>query len=226
MRPNVLTAAAIIASTSAGFDTSPSTGRPAPPALSISLTTESACSRLERTLTTTAAPPAASSSAIARPILRPAAVTTATRPSSSFALSAIHLPLQPRQIDPAIVKPGGELQRRRGLRIIPAAMPAAQREFVLDVRARQRLVGAAAHMRLALLDDAAVVELGADVAGELVRIRIGGIDHVAHLAGERDDLGILHGRVGEVAEPDIPAHQRRGDAIGLRELAGVAVGRT
>ena len=37
-----------------------------------------------RALTTTAAPPAASSSAIARPILRPAPVTMATRPASSW----------------------------------------------------------------------------------------------------------------------------------------------
>src|SRR5262245_60299118 len=199
MRPNVLTAAAIIASTSAGFDTSPSTGRPAPPALSISLTTESACSRLERTLTTTAAPPAASSSAIARPILRPAAVTTATRPSSSFALSAIHLPSQRREIDAAIVQFRGELERRRSLCAIPAAMPAAQRKLFFNIRPRQRLVRAAAHVRLALLDDAPVREHGADVAGIFVRVGIVRVNHVFDLAGERHDSRILHGFIGEVA---------------------------
>src|SRR5215475_12370437 len=197
MRPNVLTAAAIIASTSAGFDTSPSTGKPAPPAFSISFTTESACSRLERTLTTTAAPPAASSSAIARPMLRPAAVTTATRPSSSFALSAIHLPSQRREIDAAIVQFRGELECRRGLCVVPAAVATAQREFLFDVLPRQRLMRATAHVRLALLDDAAVVEHGADVAGIFVRIRIVRVDHVLDLAGKRYDRGIFHRGVGE-----------------------------
>lgn len=49
----------------------------------ISAATASISSRLWRALTTTAAPAAASVNAIARPILRPAPVTTATRPVRS-----------------------------------------------------------------------------------------------------------------------------------------------
>src|SRR5919197_935498 len=139
MRPNVFTAAATIASTSAGLATSPITAKPAPPA--------------------------ANSSAMARPMLRPAPVTTATRPSSSFCVSVIPSSSECGEIDPAGIERGGELERRSGFRIIPAAVPAAQGEFVLDVATRQRLVGAAAHVRLALLDDAAVIEHGPDVAG-------------------------------------------------------------
>src|SRR5262249_57048908 len=42
--------------------------------------------KFERALTTIAAPPSASASAMARPILRPAPVTMATRPESSWVI--------------------------------------------------------------------------------------------------------------------------------------------
>ena len=71
--------------------------------------------------------------------------------------------------------------------------------------ARERLVRAAAHVRLALLDHAAVAQRGADVAGEGLRIGILRVDPVAHLGGEREHGRIAHGGVGESAEADIAA---------------------
>jgi hypothetical protein len=59
------------------------TAKALPPARSISAATAFASCTFERALTTTAAPPSASASAMARPILRPAPVTIATRPDSS-----------------------------------------------------------------------------------------------------------------------------------------------
>ena len=84
MRPNFSSAAWAMRSTAAASVTSAIAARARPPAASISFTTASASALLERTLTTTAAPPLASSSAMARPMLRPAPVMTATRPASSW----------------------------------------------------------------------------------------------------------------------------------------------
>ena len=67
--------------------------------------------------------------------------------------------------------------------------------------------------------------VSADVAGEVVRIGIVGIDAVADLLGERDHRGLLHRVVGEIAQAHIAADEAGGDAIGLRELPGVAVAR-
>src|SRR5262245_22941222 len=71
---------------------------------------------------------------------------------------------------------------QHGLRalFVPTAMAHVARKFFLDVGPRERLVPAAAEMRLTLLDDTAVVEHRADVSGEIVRIRIVRIDRVAH----------------------------------------------
>ena len=102
-------------------------------------------------------------------------------------------------------------------------MAAIERELVLDIGARQRLIRAAAEMRLAFFDHAAVVERRADMAGEFVRIGIVRIDVVADLGRQREHARILHGLVGEIAEPDIAAHKRRRDAIGLRELPRIAI---
>ena len=62
-------------------------------------------------------------------------------------------------------------------------MTAAQRELLLDVFARQRLLGAAAEMRLALLYDAAVSKRCADVAGELVSCLLEGVIDLLLSAG-------------------------------------------
>src|SRR3954454_10301650 len=177
MRPNRSSVAFAMALMAAASTTSASATIALPPLPSISLTTASASARFCRTLTTTAAPPAASSSAMARPMLRPAPVITATRPCSSW--SGISLSPQRGQIDPSAEYVGGKLERGLRTRGIIAAVTRIEQEFVLDILAAERLVRAAAHVWLALLDDAAVVERHADVAGEVVRIGIIGIDAVA-----------------------------------------------
>ena len=65
----------------------------------------------------------------------------------------------------------------------------------------------------------------ADMAGERVRIWIVRIDDVPHLAGEREHGRVFHRGIRERIQPDIAVYESRGDAIGLRELAGIAVGR-
>src|SRR6516165_2344861 len=134
-------------------------------------------------------------------------------------------PAQHRKVDFPIKQRAH--QRERGLRPrrIPAAVAGVERELLLDVAARQRLVGAAAHMRLALLDHAAVGEQRADVAGEIVGIRIVRVDLVAHFRGERGNARLLHRVVGEGVEPDIAAHEAGRDAIGGGKFSGIAVGR-
>src|SRR3954467_8246961 len=150
MRPNWRAVTATIGATAGGPATSATIARALPPWLSICRTTESASLLLERTLTTTAAPPAAGETAMASPILRPAPVTIATRPDSSFpSLTAQFL-----QIDSAVVQRLRALQRGAGFPVTPPAVAAIERELVLDIGARQRLPGAAAEMRLALLHNA------------------------------------------------------------------------
>src|SRR5262249_34943647 len=162
--------------------------------------------KFERALTTIAAPPSASASAMARPILRPAPVTMATRPESSWVIGvdpkesvvagtmlrlcrgrATASPppqaggtgrgqatrgrraapppppspasgggsppslwpssAQQRKVDPPIKQRAH--QRERGLRPrrIPPAVARVERELLLDVAARERLVRAPPPMR-------------------------------------------------------------------------------
>src|SRR5262249_46675016 len=155
-------------SMAAASATSPSTASAAPPCASISLATASASAALLRVLTTTAAPPAASSSAMARPILRPAPVTIATRPSSSLLPFMRALPAEDVKIDGAVEHRARQLERGIDAAGIPAAVLGVEDEFLLDVAPRQRLVSAAAQMRLAFLDRAAVAQGRADVTGEIV----------------------------------------------------------
>src|SRR5262245_46752367 len=285
MRPKREAAAATMVPTASASATSAVTANALPPSRSISRATASASCKFERALTTIAAPPSASASAMARPILRPAPVTMATRPESSWVIGVDpkesvvagtvlrlcrgrataspppqagegqgggmqqdgewRLPPSPpspasgggsppslwpssaqqRKVDFPIKQRAH--QRERGLRPrrIPPAVARVERELLLDVAARQRLVRAAAHMRLALLDHAAVGEYRADVAGEIVGIRIGGVDLVAHFRGERGHARLLHGVVGEGVEPDIAAHEAGRDAVRGGKFSGIAVGR-
>ena len=126
---------------------------------------------------------------MARPMLRPAPVTSATRPASSLSV----LMLSPSQRRSA--RSTGPSNRRacrararrstRVARVQPPWRSIGRRTLSSMLGARQRLVRAAAQVRLALLDDAAVAQRRADVAGEGVGIGIVRIDHVAHLGGER-----------------------------------------
>src|SRR5262249_57239876 len=78
---------------------------------------------------------------------------------------------QQRKVDPPIKHRAH--QRERGLRPrrIPAAVARVEHELLLDVAARERLLRAAAHMRLALLDHVATGEPRADVAGVIGGVR-------------------------------------------------------
>src|SRR5262249_22032868 len=90
------------------------------------------------------------------------------------------------QIQWPVVKHLCPRQRRRDPGLRPAAVTGVKRKLVVDVLPCQRLMGAAAHMGLALLDDAAVAHHGADMAREVVRIGIVRIDDIADLDGKRE----------------------------------------
>src|SRR5213080_3934350 len=93
--PNSLTAVSTMRSAAAKSATLSALATARPPRARIASTTSSATRReaprpstsAPRSLTTTAAPSAASSSAMARPMPRPAPVTTAALPSSRFAMA-------------------------------------------------------------------------------------------------------------------------------------------
>ena len=65
--------------------------------------------------------------------------------------------------------------------LVPAADVGRCCELGFDLGAGEGFAGAAAHMGLAFLDDAAVGEAGADVAGEGAGVGVGGVDLVADL---------------------------------------------
>ena len=92
----------------------------------------------------------------------------------------------------AIEQAGDQFERRGSARIAPAAVPGVENKFFLKIGAREQLMRAAAHMRLAFFDDGAIAQGGADVTGEIFRIGILQIDAVAHLGGERENGGIAH----------------------------------
>src|SRR5262249_37202789 len=158
-------------------------------------------------------------------MLRPAPVTIATLPTSSFSLmrplSTRHpkhfpgmtknLSPQERQIDFSIEQLCKLRNRRPGTLFIPSAMARIEHEFFLDVRARERFVRPAAEMRLSLLYDSAVVEYRANVAGEIVRIRIIRVDHVTDFRRERENILVAHRSVREGVKADAAAHKACGE---------------
>src|ERR1700754_4031890 len=99
---------------------------------------------------------------MARPILRPAPVTMATRPVRTCSVMA-RLSLQRLQIDGPAVELRQQGQCRRTALRIPPAVAGIERELFLEIGAREGLVRAAAEMRLTFFDHAAVVEHGANV---------------------------------------------------------------
>src|SRR6185503_3861088 len=184
--PKRAAAAATIFCTAAPSATSAVTPSALPSARSISPATASASLRLERTLTTTAAPPSASASAIPRPILRPAPVTMATRPASSLVMDSYpqvfgrgvgearrvprlcRSPAQGGKIELAVIQRPQQRQPPLRTRGVPSAVAGIEHELLLDIAAGERLVRAAAQMRLALLKHPSVGKQRADVTGEIV----------------------------------------------------------
>src|SRR5581483_11460784 len=110
---------------------------------------------------------------------------------------------QSREVDRTIIEPGEARECGFRTRRIPAAVLGVEHELVLDIVARQRLIGTAAEGWLALLDDAAVSQRRADVAGECIRIGIVRVDHVTDLGGERQHRLVAHRSLGEGIEADI-----------------------
>src|SRR6476659_3162536 len=193
---------------------------------SISATTASAAARLLCPFTVTAAPASASASAMARPILRLAPVTTAPRPLRSLSVLMLRPShAQKCQIDRTVPQTAAE--RERGFDTVLRQTTRAQigRRFRFQLRTRQGLSGSATQMRLAFLDDAAVAQAHADMAGVLVRIGIGRIDLVTHLGSQRPHGGIANRRIGKGIETEIAFDQAYGNTVGRRELGGVAVRR-
>ncbi|MNC87081.1 hypothetical protein D3C83_27790 [compost metagenome] len=91
-RPKRFTVPSTIAATAFGSTMSAMKVSAWPPAWRISSTTLSASAFALRALTATAAPCAANSSAMARPMLREAPVTSATLPASSLLSAMFRLP--------------------------------------------------------------------------------------------------------------------------------------
>src|SRR6266516_1051259 len=228
MRPKRSTAAAIMVSTASASATSARHASARPFLASISRTTACASSRFERALTRTAAPAAASSSAMARPMLRPAPVTTATRPASSLRAGIkflSHPAAQERKLDRAVPQRAGKPERRGNLLVAPAAVACVAQEFRLDLGAIERLTAAATQMRLAFFDDAAALQQRADVAGIVRRIGVLRIDHVAHFCRDAEDGRIAHRFIAERIESDAAVHEAGRDAIRRAEFRRVAVRR-
>src|SRR5581483_6506005 len=116
-------------------------------------------------------------------------------------------------------------KRERRVRppFIPAAVADVQPELFLDVTTRERLLRAAAEMRLPLLDHAPVLERRANMAGEDVRIRIAGIDDVAHLRSECEYASIAHGFIREGIEADRAFDESGREDEWRREFRGLAI---
>ena len=74
---------------------------------------------------------------------------------------------------------------------------ALEANFSSRYLSRQRLVGAAAHVRLALFDDIAVAQQRPHMAGIVPGVGIVPIQAVADLGGDREHGADRHGRVGE-----------------------------
>src|SRR5438034_1143046 len=128
------------------------------------------------------------------------------------------LATETRQIDESIESVPCELQKPPCARRIPAAVSGVGSELALDLFARERFMHAAADVRLALFEHAAVTEGHLDVAGVSLRIRIARIDDVTHFGGEREDARVAHrfraGRIGPGARgPEGNRHGERGGGL-------------
>src|SRR3546814_1001950 len=82
----------------------------------------------------------------------------------------------------------------------PPAVGRVGEELVDDLLIAQRLVHAAAHVRLAQLDDRAVLQRHPDVAAVVARILIVGIDDVGDLARQREDARIARLLIAELRQ--------------------------
>src|SRR5881394_3022785 len=133
------------------------------------------------------------------------------------------LATETRQVDRFFESVPCKLQKTVCARRIPAAVRRVGAELALDLFARERLIHAAADMRLTVLEYTPVPQCHFYVAGVSLRIRIVRIDDVAHLGSERENARIAHGFFGERLEPGATCDKRDRDIEGRAEFGGVFV---
>src|SRR5947208_8960878 len=102
------------------------------------------------------------------------------------------LATETRQIDRFIESVPCELQKPYCARCVPAAVPGIGAELALDLFARERLMHAAADVRLALFEHAAVTERHFHVAGVASWIGVVRIDDVTHFGSESENARVAH----------------------------------
>ena len=179
----------------------------------------------ERATTVTAAPPSARSSAMARPMLRAPPVTMATRP---FQFAFAH-PRAHAEID------ADRLRRSRAIATASASarsrvQPPKRALSWNFARVSRRATAARARRRAcaASLTSRTLPSLqrGADMAGEIARIRVVRIDDVGDLArrARRTAVSCTRSSVN-CSKPGVAVEEAGGDAIGHAEFCGIAVGR-
>src|SRR6185369_2317866 len=108
---------------------------------------------------------------------------------------------------------------------VPTAVSAVGDELRFERCGCHRLLATAAKMSLACLARFAVLERDANMAGEAARVRICGIDDVAHLARERAHLRVVHHCFFVFDKARVATQHSNRDGIGNAELGGIAVGR-
>ena len=86
-------------------------------------------------------------------------------------------------------------------------MPGVERKFVGHVLPGQRLLRAAAHVRLPFFDHAAVFHGCPEMAGIIVRVGILGVDREFHFCREREYASIADRAFGKGAEADAAMHK-------------------
>ena len=104
-------------------------------------------------------------------------------------------------------------------------MQAVGEELGLQVGVAQRMVCAALEVALPRFHHAAVFERDAQVAGELFGVGVGRVDHVAHLGGQRAQVGALHHGFGVFAQTGVVLQQAGGNRVGNAELGGISIRR-
>src|SRR5260221_2639138 len=126
---------------------------------------------------------------------------------------------------PAGRKGLGRSRERLGARTRPAAIFRVVEKLVAEFAFAQRLVRAGAHVGFAHFAYAAVLQNGADVTGEVLRILVLGIDHVADFRGERTHGRVVDPRLAELLEAGLAVKKADCDAVGRGEFCRIAIGR-
>src|SRR5690606_13467629 len=96
----------------------------------------------------------------------------------------------------------------------PASVRGIGMELGDDLRVIERLMPAAAHVRLAQLDDAAVLQRHADVAAVVARVLVVGIDDVGDFSREREDARVARLVVAELRQARVALVEADRHAVG------------